>query len=234
MPEQPVILITGASKGIGRAIYEHYLAAGWQVIGCSRSEMDESAKNQHHYSVDITDEVAVHEMFSLIRKEFGRLDVLVNNAGIAAMNHSLLMPLSTSRNVMDTNFTGTFLLSREAAKLMQKRKFGRIINFSTVAVPFHLEGEAVYAASKAAVEELTRILAREFAELGITVNAIGPTPINTDLIRGVPQEKIQALINRQAIKRPGKFEDIFNLIDFLVKPESDFITGQVIYLGGVS
>jgi 3-oxoacyl-[acyl-carrier protein] reductase len=117
---------------------------------------------------------------------------------------------------------------------MQKRKFGRIINFSTVAVPFHLEGEAVYAASKAAVEELTRILAREFADLGITVNAIGPTPINTDLIRGVPQEKIQALINRQAIKRPGKFEDIFNLIDFLVKPESDFITGQVIYLGGVS
>ena len=132
---------------------------------------------------------AVREMFSLIRKEFGRLDVLVNNAGIAAMNHSLLMPLSTARNVMDTNFTGTFLLSREAAKLMQKRKFGRIINFSTVAVPFHLEGEAVYAASKAAVEELTRILAREFAELGITVNAIGPTPINTDLIRGVPQEK---------------------------------------------
>jgi 3-oxoacyl-[acyl-carrier protein] reductase len=234
MPEQPVILITGASKGIGRAIFEHYLAAGWNVIGCSRSEIDQRAKNQHHYSVDITDEVAVREMFSLIRKEFGRLDVLVNNAGIAAMNHSLLMPLSTARNVMDTNFTGTFLLSREATKLMQKRKFGRIINFSTVAVPFHLEGEAVYAASKAAVEELTRILAREFADLGITVNAIGPTPINTDLIRGVPQEKIQALINRQAIKRPGKFEDIFNLIDFLVKPESDFITGQVIYLGGVS
>lgn len=234
MPELPVILITGASKGIGRAIYEHYLVAGWNVVGCSRSEIHESAKNQHHYSVDITDEVAVREMFSQIRKEFGRLDVLVNNAGIAAMNHSLLMPLSTSRNVMDTNFTGTFLLSREAAKLMQKRKFGRIINFSTVAVPFHLEGEAVYAASKAAVEELTRILAREFADLGITVNAIGPTPINTDLIRGVPQEKIQALINRQAIKRPGKFEDIFNLIDFLVKPESDFITGQVIYLGGVS
>jgi 3-oxoacyl-[acyl-carrier protein] reductase len=234
MPEQPVILITGASKGIGRAIYEHYLAAGWMVVGCSRSDIDEGAKNQHYYSVDITDEVAVRKMFSQIRKEFGRLDVLVNNAGIAAMNHSLLMPLSTSRNVMDTNFTGTFLLSREAAKLMQKRKFGRIVNFSTVAVPFHLEGEAVYAASKAAVEELTRILAREFADLGITVNAIGPTPIDTDLIRGVPQEKIQALINRQAIKRPGKFEDIINLIDFLVKPESDFITGQVIYLGGVS
>ena len=234
MPEQPVILITGASKGIGRALYEHYLAIGWTVIGCSRSNIDPSQKNHRHFSVDITDEYAVRDMFSLIRKEFDHLDVLVNNAGIASMNHSLLMPLLTTRNVIDTNFTGTFLLSREAAKLMQKRKYGRIINFSTIAVPFHLEGEAIYAASKAAVEELTRILAREFADLGITVNAIGPTPIDTDLIRGIPEDKLRDLINRQAIKRQGKFEDIFNLVDFLIKPESDFITGQVIYLGGVS
>ncbi len=178
--------------------------------------------------------IAVRGMFTAIRKEFGRLDVLINNAGIASMNHSLLMPIEATRRVIDTNFTGTFLLSREAARLMQKRKFGRIINFSSVAVPHHLEGEAVYAASKAAVEELTRILAREFGSLGITVNAIGPTPIATDLIGGVPQEKIKDLINRQAIKRLGRFEDILNLVDFLIKPESDFITGQVIYLGGVS
>jgi 3-oxoacyl-[acyl-carrier protein] reductase len=234
MPEPRVILITGASRGIGRSIAGHYVPEGWEVIGCSRKESDLFAQNYHHHQVDITSEDGVRGMFTAIRKEFGHLDVLINSAGIASMNHSLLMPLETTRSVMDTNFTGTFLLSREAARLMQKRKFGRIINFSSVAVPHHLEGEAVYAASKAAVEELTRILAREFADLGITVNAIGPTPIDTDLIRGVPQEKIQALINRQAIKRLGKFEDIHNLVDFLVKPESDFITGQVIYLGGVS
>lgn len=234
MPESQVILVTGASRGIGRAICGHFLGAGWVVIGCSRKESDLTGGNYRHFQVDITDEDAVRTMFTAIRKEFGRLDVLINNAGIASMNHSLLMPLDTTRTVMDTNFTGTFLLSREAARLMQKRKFGRIINFSSVAVPHHLEGEAVYAASKAAVEELTRILAREFAGLGITINAIGPTPIDTDLIRGVPQEKIQELINRQAVKRLGKFEDILNLVDFLIKPESDFITAQVIYLGGVS
>jgi 3-oxoacyl-[acyl-carrier protein] reductase len=234
MPESQVILITGANRGIGRAIADHFLKAGWIVAGCSRKDSDLIAQNYRHFQADITNEDAVRNMFSAIRKEFGRLDVLINNAGIASMNHSLLMPLETTRMVMDTNFTGTFLLSREAARLMQKRKFGRIVNFSSVAVPHHLEGEAVYAASKSAVEELTRILAREFAGLRITVNAIGPTPIETDLIRSVPQEKIQELINRQAIKRLGKFEDILNLVDFLVKPESDFITGQVIYLGGVS
>jgi 3-oxoacyl-[acyl-carrier protein] reductase len=128
---------------------------------------------------------------------------------------------------------GTFLFCREAARLMQKNKYGRIINFSTVATPLKLEGEAIYAASKAAIVSLTEVMAREFAEFGITVNAVGPTPIKTDLIRSVPQDKMDRLIARQAIQRYGTFEDVANVIDFFLRPESDFITGQNIYLGGV-
>lgn len=96
-----------------------------------------------------------------------------------------------------------------------------------------MEGEAIYAASKAAVVTLSEILARELADMGITVNDVGPTPIKTDLIASVPQEKMDALLNRQAIRRFAEFKDISNVIDFFIRPESDFITGQVIYLGGV-
>jgi 3-oxoacyl-[acyl-carrier protein] reductase len=149
------------------------------------------------------------------------------------MNHSLLTPAATVDRIMATNFRGAFLVCRESAKVMKKRRYGRIVNISTIAAPLRLEGEAIYAASKNAVTALTQILARELAEFGITCNVVGPTPILTDLIRSVPQEKIDKLVNRLAIKRLGRFEDVANVIDFFVKPESDYVTGQVIYLGGV-
>jgi 3-oxoacyl-[acyl-carrier protein] reductase len=233
MAENKVVLITGTRKGIGRALVEHYTGKGCHVVGCSRSPFEGELPHYRHCCLDVADESAVKRMFSEIRKQEGRLDVLINNAGVASMNHSLLTPIAVVKKIMETNFTGTFLFCREAARLMQLRRYGRIVNFATVAVPLKLEGEAAYAASKAAVISLTQILAREFADFGVTVNAIGPTPIKTDLISGVSAKKLDALIERQAIKRYGELRDVIHVIDFLLQPASDFVTGQVIFLGGV-
>lgn len=227
------MLITGARKGIGRYLAEHYLAQGSSVVGCSRKASTLDHDRYTHYELDVCDEAAVKEMFGDLATKNGRLDVLINNAGIASMNHVLLTSTAKAREILDTNFIGTFLMCREAARLMKRNQFGRIVNMGSVATPLKLEGEAVYAASKAAVISFTEVVAKELASFGITVNAIGPTPIDTDLIKSVPEEKLDHLISLQAIKRRGTFNDITNLIDFLIRPESDFITGQTIFLGGV-
>jgi 3-oxoacyl-[acyl-carrier protein] reductase len=233
VPEQKVILITGARKGIGRFLVEHYLSGGYLVEGCSRSDTDLVHENYSHHLVDVADESRVKSMLAAIEKKYGRLDILVNNAGIASMNHFLLTPYATAERIMTTNFLGTFLLCREAAKLMRKHRYGRIVNIGTVATPLKLEGEAIYASSKGAVLTLTQILARELAPFGITCNLVQPTPIETDLIRNVPKEKIQHIIDQLAIKRLGNFDDVTNVIDFFIRPESEYVTGQVITLGGV-
>lgn len=232
-----VILITGTSKGIGMALAQYFLAQGDIVVGCSRSlpEWADPAlyPNYKHFQADVSQEGQIREVFIFLRKIYGKLDALINNAGVAAMNHSLLTPADSLHRVLDTNTVGTFLCCREAAKLMRKSKSGRIVNFSTVAVPLKLAGEAVYAASKAAIVTLTQILAKEYGEYGITVNAIGPTPVQTDLIKGVTTDKLERLLTHQAIRRYGTYEDIENVVEFYLRPESNFITGQVIYLGGL-
>lgn len=230
---RPITLITGTRKGIGKFLADRYVAQGHQVIGCSRGEIDWTLEGYVHYIADVSDEKAVRAIFADLRQKYGRLDHLINNAGMASMNHSLLTPISTVHKLLDTNVVGTFLFCREAAKLMKKNQYGRIVNFSTIAVPLKLPGEAIYVASKAAVLSLTEVLAREFAEFGITVNAIGPVPIETDLIRSVPKEKIDQLLSRQAIHRLGTCADVANVIDFYLQKESGFITGQNIFLGGI-
>ena len=228
-----VALVTGTSKGIGKALAQHFLAHGYAVHGCSRQAAGWSADRYEHHVADVADEEAVKAMLTAIRERHGRLDVVVNNAGLASMNAALLTPASTVDRLMAVNFRGTFVVCRESAKMMMKQGTGRIVNISSVAVPLRLEGEAVYAASKSAVETLTRVLAYELGGFGITCNAIAPAPIETDLIAGVPDDKIQRIVNRLAVKRLGRMEDVTNVIDFLVRPESGYVTGQVICLGGV-
>ncbi len=228
-----VIIITGTRKGIGKELAEHYLTLGDIVVGCSRGKGTIENRDYRHYELDVCDEQSVIKMVRTTKREFGKIDILLNNAGIASMNHFVTTSFATVQDIFNTNFLGTFIFSRETSKAMMKQKYGRIVNYTTVASALRLEGEAIYAASKGAIENFTQTIAKEIAPFNITVNAIGPTPVETDLIRAVPKDKIEDLLDRQAIKRFGTFEDIRNVIDFFIDKKSDFITGQVIYLGGV-
>ena len=166
MIDRPVALVTGSRKGIGEYLARWFVERGYYALGCSRQVPEWTLEGYRHFQCDVTDEVAVKQMFSTISREIGRLDVAVNNAGVALMNHSLLTPVSAVDRVLAVNVRGTFLISREAAKVMQRRKFGRIVNIGSFGVPFRVEGEAVYVASKSAVVALSQVMARELADSG--------------------------------------------------------------------
>lgn len=227
------ILITGTRKGIGRFLVEYYINMGFYVVGCSRQTTDFSHNNYLHVISDVTNEKSAKIVIKEAIQKFNKIDILINNAGIASLNHSILTPGSMVQKIFETNFFGSFYFSREVSKYMMRNNGGKIINFSTVAVPLNLEGEMIYASSKAAVEKMTRIMSKELASSNIQINAIGPTPIATDLIKAIPSSKIDELISRQSIKKLGTYEDVVNVINFFISPESSMITGQVIYLGGL-
>jgi len=228
-----VVVITGTSKGLGKYLAEFYLEKGYRVAGCSRSKAAIEHADYVHHCLDVADEQAVTDMVKDVARKWGEIDILINNAGKAAMNHTILTPLSVVKDVMNTNFIGTFLFSREVAKVMIGQRGGRIINISSVTVPLHLEGESSYVASKSAIESFTKVLARELAPYNITVNAVGVSPLMTAFLENVPEEKVNKILDMMATSRPAEFRDVSNVIDFFAKEESDFITGQVLYLGGV-
>jgi len=234
MTQPKNILITGSSRGLGKALAEHYLSIGDNVYGCARTQGDIDHDNYFHFQVDIGSAEEVTRFFYSLRKEIKHLDAVINNAGIASMNAFALTPVESFQKIFDINVQGTFLFCQKALSLLKRAPHPRIINMTTVAVPFRLEGESIYAASKSAVETLTRIIAKEYGSFGITCNAIGPSPIDTALIKGVAKEKIARLVKQQAIHKMASPDDVINLADFFLRPESKMISGQVIYLGGVS
>jgi len=231
--ETPLVtLITGTSRGIGKELALHYLAAGHQVIGCSRGAATIEDPGYHHYQVDLASVDAIRGMLEEIGRRWGRISHLINNAAISSFNLAAFTEPATVERILAVNFTAPYVLCQEALRLMQKQRFGRIVNFSTVAVPLAVQTLSAYASSKAAIETLTRILAREFGPFGITVNCLGPTAIQTDLISQLPENVVRDVIAAQAVKARAGFEDVIAATDFFLSPRCGQITGQVLYLGG--
>jgi len=234
MTDQEVVLITGTRKGIGRKLAEYYLKKGYFVVGCSRGERSIESQSYRHFCLDISDESAIKKMMQNINDEYRHIDVVINNAGISSVNSVLLTPSSSVEALMKTNFLGTFLICREASKIMLKNRYGRIVNFSTIAVPLKIEGEAVYAASKSAIELFTKIFSKEVASANITCNCLGITLFESDMLELFSEKMLNNLMEKLPIKRYATIEDITNVIDFLISRSSGYITGQTIYLGGIS
>lgn len=230
------IAITGTSRGLGKALAAHFCAAGHTVFGCSRKAEVEIHPNYTHIPADLRESGGAKEFFRQIRRSGRPLDALVNNAGSAVMNHFMLTPEATSRAILELNVVALLACSREAVPLMNgsEHPSPSILNFSSVAVAWSLPGQLVYAASKSAVEQATRIMSRELAPNNVRVNALGLPAIRTALTRTVPREKIDSLIQRQTIQRQCEIDDILGPVGFLLSPEARFVTGETIYLGGVA
>jgi 3-oxoacyl-[acyl-carrier protein] reductase len=204
------------------------------VVGCSRSAYDGIEDESYtHHAMDVASESEVVELFRAIRETHGRLDAAVNNAAVnPALSLVALTPAAAASETLAANVLGPFLVCREAVKLMMRNKFGRIVNVGSMATRHEVQGEALYTASKAALNAFTRVLAKEVAPHGITCNVIAPAAVEGGLASAVDPEKLADVLARNAIARPGSESEVSSAIDWLVQEESSAITGQIIYLGG--
>ncbi|WP_412065079.1 SDR family oxidoreductase [Rhizobium sp. SYY.PMSO] len=234
-------IVTGASKGIGAAIARQLAADGFQTIVNYASSSGEAAEivagieqaggRALAVRADIADAQALTALFDRAEAEFGRVDVLVNNAGISKFSPLAEVSDEDFQRQIAVNLTGTFNGMREGAKRM--RDGGRIINLSTSIIGHYSPGNGVYAATKAAVEAMTHILAKELGTRGITVNAVAPGPIATELLfKGRSEDLIQRLVSDIPLGRLGLPEDIARIVSFLASAESGWINGQIIRANG--
>jgi len=229
-----IILITGVSRGIGHYLCKYYISKGMIVVGCSRSELNFSHPNFHHIQTDITIEKNITDIFKMVKLKFGRLDILINNAAInPTIISAALLRSETILNTFNTNVFSVMLICKEAIKMMSRKKKGRIINIGSMAIKHEVEGEALYTSTKSALLSYSRVLAKEVHKSNITVNVVSPSIIKTDLSSQIDPVAIENILQRNAIQGYGKFEDLSNVIDFLISENSFTITGQHIYLGGV-
>jgi 3-oxoacyl-[acyl-carrier protein] reductase len=236
-----VAIVTGAARGLGRAIAE-VLGRSGAKLACVDLKLDSLADavaavaaaggTARPYACDVTNSQAVNETLAAIVKDMGGLHILVNNAGITRDNLSFRMSDEQWDAVINTNLRGTFLFTRAAARPMMKGRYGRIINIASVSGLMGNPGQANYSASKAGVMGMTRTVARELAGRDITVNAVAPGFIATDMTKALGEEILTEVTNRVPLKRLGTPEDIANAVLFLASRSSGYITGQVLTVDG--
>ena len=242
MLDKKVALVTGASRGIGREIALTLAAQGnFVVVNYNGSEarakevvetIENNGGQAAAYQCSISDFNACQEMIQNIIKEYGRLDVLVNNAGITRDNLIMRMKEEDFDAVINTNLKGTFNTIRHTARQMLKQKSGKIINISSVSGILGNAGQANYAASKAGVIGLTKTMARELASRGITVNAVAPGFVDTEMTEVLSEEVKEAACKQIPLGRFGKTKDIAEMVAYLASDKADYITGQVISVDG--
>ena len=242
MVKDKVILITGASRGIGRATALLLAGQGAKVIvNYNKSEREaeevismirEKGKEAILVKANVANEEEVKEMFSEIKEKFGRIDVLVNNAGIMRSNLLLMTRTDEFDEIIETNCKGVFLCMRAATKMMMKKMSGKIINISSIVGTNGNSGQMVYAGSKAFLIGLTKSAAKELGMYGITVNAVAPGLIDTDMTKDLNEDIKQDLVNNISLGRIGVPEDVAKVILFLCSELSDYVSGQVIGIDG--
>lgn len=225
-----MIIVTGASRGLGRAVTERLIDSGQEVLGLSR-EIEDSPFNS--IACDVSDYEAVKSVAVELKKGKKEISGLVNAAGIATMNLAVTTPPSMTQKLIQTNLLGTIHCCQIFAPLLIRKKAGSIINFSTIAVALALKGESIYAASKAGVEGFSRAFAREMADFNIRVNCVAPGPIKTDLLKGVSDEQIDAIVSQQVLRKMFLPRDVCDLCEFLLSSKSSSLSGQVLNVGGV-
>lgn len=238
MNSKKTAIITGAAKGIGKAIVERFIADNFFVIAVdvdnengTKLIQEFGKENVLFINADICNEKAVQSLFEKVKKDYSRIDVLVNNAGIIRDNMIWNMPVEDFDLVLNVNLKGTWLLCREAAKIMKQQNGGRIVNIASRAWLGN-RGQSNYSASKAGVVGMTRVLALELGRYNVCVNAVAPGLIDTPLTQKLEKEVIQKLIDAQPTRTMGKPADVANAVAFLASENTQFITGQTIYVDG--
>lgn len=233
-----VVLVTGASRGIGKAIAEQLVAQGAKVAGTATSESgaaaisDYLADNGKGYELNVADAESIASVLEAIKNDLGDIDILVNNAGITRDNLLMRMKDSEWDDIINTNLSSIFRLSKAVLRPMMKKRFGRIINIGSVVGSMGNPGQANYAAAKAGVIGFSKSLAKEVASRGITVNVVAPGFIDTDMTKALNDDQRHAIASQVPAERLGEPKEIAATVAFLASNEAGYMTGETLHVNG--
>ncbi len=233
-----VVLVSGASRGIGRAIAEAFVAKGAKVVGTATSQSGAEAISAYlgdagcGLVLNVTSPESIESLFAAIKEKFGEVDILINNAGITRDNLLMRMKDDEWQDIIDTNLTSLYRLSKPVLRAMMKKRYGRIINIGSVVGTMGNAGQTNYAAAKAGLIGFTKSLAREVASRGITVNAVAPGFIETDMTQALTEEQRGGILSQVPANRLGDPKEIAAAVLFLASDEAAYVTGETLHVNG--